>query len=416
MREELLYALWNAQSLQTKVLKSHQNLDLIIYDYGESNALQGPDISGARITLGGVDLYGNVELHIQSSDWIKHGHYNDPRYENVILHVVWKFDNEVYTSSNRCLDTLVLSEYFTLKDLHNLQVRFNEKNKFPCAKYLHNIQESLKICQLQESLHMEWQKQVQEIYAEASNLHFDWDRVFFNRLLSYAVDPQNRMNMSILATCIPLSVIRRFNLKEYLSWIIIESGIWDSSPNATQSRYDTIVHKTYSPIFPKMNVSLLWQHRNLRPSSFPLIRIIQVFHWIHSKRGYFDAILNEIPFDQAIRELDIPNENGSITIPNWNRTMKWKIFQNVLVPIWSARKVYLGEVPQSSILEMFTHGNFESNRITQEMHQLMKCTVQNQRYSYSLMAQYKNFCVEKQCTQCLIGNQLWFESSELTVD
>lgn len=61
---------------------------LIVLDPGEVNDGPGPDILNAHIILDDYELFGSVEMHLQSSDWYKHGHNSDPGYEKVILHVV----------------------------------------------------------------------------------------------------------------------------------------------------------------------------------------------------------------------------------------------------------------------------------------------------------------------------------------
>ena len=53
----------------------------------------GPDFLEAKVKVGNTILVGNVELHIKSGDWLRHGHQHDVAYQNLILHVV--FENDV---------------------------------------------------------------------------------------------------------------------------------------------------------------------------------------------------------------------------------------------------------------------------------------------------------------------------------
>ncbi|MFM9107983.1 MAG: DUF2851 family protein [Chloroflexota bacterium] len=49
----------------------------------------GPDFTGAMLVFGGSDLRtGAVEMHLHERGWHEHGHHRDPRYNEVILHVV----------------------------------------------------------------------------------------------------------------------------------------------------------------------------------------------------------------------------------------------------------------------------------------------------------------------------------------
>jgi hypothetical protein len=52
----------------------------------------GPDFRNACIRIGEITWYGDVEIHVKSSDWVKHKHQTDPKYRNVILHVVAEND------------------------------------------------------------------------------------------------------------------------------------------------------------------------------------------------------------------------------------------------------------------------------------------------------------------------------------
>lgn len=55
---------------------------------GRWNQQGGPDFRQARLTLGGVQVTGDVELHLHAGDWAAHGHATDPAYDGVVLHVV----------------------------------------------------------------------------------------------------------------------------------------------------------------------------------------------------------------------------------------------------------------------------------------------------------------------------------------
>jgi hypothetical protein len=89
-----------------RVLPLAQSLPLVSGDTcllcyaGRSGGPQGPDIRDAVLqfvsekageTAGCVT--GDVEFHIRCSDWYTHQHHTDPRYNNVILHVVLIFDS-----------------------------------------------------------------------------------------------------------------------------------------------------------------------------------------------------------------------------------------------------------------------------------------------------------------------------------
>jgi len=54
---------------------------------GHPAAAGGPDFRDARLRIAGVEIAGDVELHLEPSGWRRHGHGGDSGYAGVVLHV-----------------------------------------------------------------------------------------------------------------------------------------------------------------------------------------------------------------------------------------------------------------------------------------------------------------------------------------
>jgi hypothetical protein len=70
----------------------------------------GPDFRDAMIAIDGVGLQsGSIELHFVTSGWRAHGHHLDPRYDDVVLHVVQTDDGaETRRQDGRLVPVMVL--------------------------------------------------------------------------------------------------------------------------------------------------------------------------------------------------------------------------------------------------------------------------------------------------------------------
>ena len=110
MEEKFLHYIWKNKLFKQFQLFTTTGEKLEIIQPGEYNRFaSGPDFFNALIKLNGSLWAGNLEIHVQSSEWNQHGHQNDPAYENVILHVVYENDQEIKNSSNKLIPTLELN-------------------------------------------------------------------------------------------------------------------------------------------------------------------------------------------------------------------------------------------------------------------------------------------------------------------
>src|SRR3712207_9381922 len=79
-----------------------------IIDPGLHNTDAGPDFFNAKVKIADTLWVGNVEIHDRASDWYRHGHDRDSRYNNVILHVCGTIDAEISDEKGRLLPQMRL--------------------------------------------------------------------------------------------------------------------------------------------------------------------------------------------------------------------------------------------------------------------------------------------------------------------
>jgi len=93
LSEAALSELWREQRFPRSALVTRQGVPLRVLHPGRPGRGAGPDFRHALLeTPSGAVLRGDVELHALASSFRAHGHHRDPRYDRVILHVVFEDD------------------------------------------------------------------------------------------------------------------------------------------------------------------------------------------------------------------------------------------------------------------------------------------------------------------------------------
>lgn len=129
MREDGLQWAWHKGLISG--VDTYSNKPILVIHPGAWNRFSpGPDFRNACIRIGSITWFGDVEIHVKSSDWLKHRHQTDPTYQNVILHVVAEND-EPLTINKELIPTLVVGThvisyltYWNQKDEHQLPCGF----------------------------------------------------------------------------------------------------------------------------------------------------------------------------------------------------------------------------------------------------------------------------------------------------
>ena len=276
IREDFIQYLWGAHLIPTAPLKLSTGEVLDILSYGEANPYGGPDFFNARLRIGSLQWAGNVEVHTASSLWYAHHHEQDPTYGNVILHVVWEHDVEVFDFQQNIIPTLelktIISSDLVEKYTHLQQ---SQASFISCEKEIPFIHNKV-IANWLDKLYTERLKEkAQPIFELLQQTQQDWEAVFFLRLLSSFGGNINGEAFWEAGKQLPFSVIPYYR--------------------SLQQEYQYLMHKyTLPPALFKV------QFAKLRPPNFPTIRLAQIAALYHEELSLFDRCMSLDSYEQAL--------------------------------------------------------------------------------------------------------------------
>src|ERR1700758_4558762 len=139
MTENLLHFIWKFKLLKPKNLFSIGEMPITIINCGEHNIHAGPDFTNARVKVGDTEWAGNVEIHKRSTDWFVHNHHLDKAYDNVILHVVYEYNGEVFNSKNQPMPCFELKDFIGEDVLKHYERIYHNKRSVPCGNQFMDV-------------------------------------------------------------------------------------------------------------------------------------------------------------------------------------------------------------------------------------------------------------------------------------
>ena len=209
MKEDFLHYLWKFKKFDTLNLKTFNGEEITIINVGQYLELAGPDFFNAQITIGNQKWAGNVEIHLKSSDWYVHHHERDEAYENVILHVVWEHDAEIFRKNNTEIPVLELKKYVDKSTVENYQSLMAPKSWIFCEKQIKHVDEFV-FKNWQERLFFErLERKSKPIFDLLEQTNQDWEAVLFCLLArNFGLNTNGEIFLKI-AQSIPFSVVRK---------------------------------------------------------------------------------------------------------------------------------------------------------------------------------------------------------------
>lgn len=415
------YSLFCKQAYQTATAES---LEVISVGFHNMNA--GPDFESAKIKIGSTLWIGNVEIHLKSSDWIRHQHQFDPAYENVILHVVYSHDQNIYRSDGTEIPVFEVKGLIPSHIADNYSELMAQMAWIPCERFISNI----------DSIHLknwlsrilverleEKSKQINELLVEYKG---SWEDAFYIMLARNFGFKTNALPFEMMARTLARQLIAKYKDKP----LQVEALVFGSAgflnemfsevyPNAIMQEYRFLKKKHGLKAIDKY----LWKYMRLRPRNFPTLRLAQFSALILKSNHLFSKIKAENDIKNIFRFFkDIPinkywdnHYRFGKECPNSSSSLGDEAINNIIINTVVAFSFAYGlehddkdQLNKSiSLLEKI---EAENNSFIKRFVEL-NCIPENAAQSQALIQLKKSYCDKKKCLSCGIGIKILLDNN-----
>ena len=395
MREELLHFIWRFRYFNQQSLFTESGEAVQVLSPGEYHADQGPDFKNARIRLGDRVCEGSVEIHVQTSDWVRHAHDGDPHYAGTILHVVWSNDCANGASPGN-IPILVLQERVPKFLLSRYQQWMKCQGFVPCERQLPEVDRSVWGNWLSQLAVQRLQRRAALVRCDLEANRGHWEATTWIWMARSMGLPVNGEVFETIARSLPVELLTRHRWQrlQLEALLLGQAGLLDGPfPEerlmALQREYRFLQTKYgLQPV--SMPVSFL----RMRPANFPTIRLIQLAGLLTTGLGWFSRIREAVSPDEVWTGEE---QFGAAT--------KDKLIINAFIPLLFAYGSLRQEpVYQEKALRWLRAMRAEKNNILSRW-QGVGVVASHAGESQALLELKKEYCKERRCLECAIGNR-----------
>ncbi|CAM4183164.1 DUF2851 domain-containing protein [Zobellia roscoffensis] len=422
MREDLLHFIWKYKKLQLTNLVTTLGERLLLLDFGTHNHLAGPDFFNAKIDIDGQVWAGNVEIHLKSSDWYAHYHEEDDNYNNVILHVVWEDDVEVFRKDNSAIPTLELRKYIPLQLLQSYQKLFDKKDvRFVnCEKDLKEVDDFL-VKNWLERLYFERLEVKAEFVLELlEKTNNNWEQVLFTLLLKTFGLKINGASFLSLGAALEFSVFRKQQENVFQTESLLFGMTHLLEDDEVLDEYYIQLKKEYEYQKKKYDLKdegvLKPQFFKLRPPNFPTIRLSQLANLYGSHFSLFQKVVSATSLEEMYTLFEVsasPYWNDHYTFGKESKksikrlTPKFidLLIVNAILPLQFCYAKYQGKDVNESIINIISNIKKEENTVVGNF-KTHGLSAGNAQESQALLQLYNSYCTQNKCLQCAVGTNL----------
>jgi hypothetical protein len=419
MQEDLLQYIWRFQYFNSSEQITSAGETIQVLHPGSHNTNQGPDFTGAKIKINKTIWAGNVELHINSSDWNLHNHSSDSNFNNIILHVVWNHDTSIKDINGNDLPTFELKNRVSKLLLEKYRELMETPRFIPCEDQVRQVNE-LSLANWKQRLVAE--RLIAKSGKILSTLHetnFHWEETFWWLIAANFGLKVNSDFFQRIAKTLPVSILAKHknNALQIEALLFGQAGLLnvqfhEKYPLMLQKEF-RFYQKKYQLKSPDGELFFL----RMRPANFPTIRLAQLSMLIHESEHLFSKIKDATSLKEVNRMLDVKandywhyhyifDQESAYREKTLGTQMINNIIINTIVPVLFAYGIHHNEqVYKDKAIKWLDELSAEKNIITKGFENLAFSN--KSAFDSQALIQLKNeYCNKKLCLNCVIGNVL----------
>jgi hypothetical protein len=416
MNEDFLHFIWKYGHFERTGMIADTGEEIQVIALGEHNTDAGPDFINARIKIGRTIWAGNVEIHLHSSDWNDHGHTADKAYDNVILHVVCRYDQSVKRSTGEVIPCVELR--FNPALFENYRVLLHNQGGLPCRYKINKVDRFLFNLWLHSLVVERLQQKTEFITRLLDQLKNNWEEAFFIRLARTFGFGLNGEPFERLARSIPfLQLVRhRDDILKLEALLMGQAGFLDEAH--LYADYYSNLRREYIHLKNKYGLRPIekyhWKFLRLRPVNFPTIRIAQFAALLSKVGGLFSQVMATSEFNDlrtCFKVQASPYWDTHYTFetpsPLVSKTLGTDAFNliiiNTVVPfLFLYGRMNDREDLKERALNWLNCLPPEKNRITRRWEQY-GIELPSAFYTQGIMQLVETYCSHKRCLACSVG-------------
>lgn len=446
--EASVQKLWHEQRFFDTNMASIDSRTIRVLKPGIWNHNEGPDFMHAEVEINGKLHVGDVEIHVQSSEWYAHKHHLNSRYNRVILHAVFfndDFNLRTRLQNNKRVPTLELLKWIAVDtgDLHDdtqdattadglCRVTGKQLN----IEVLKGVFESLgreRFLEKTESMRL-------------LRTRLDFEQLLYEGIMEALGYERNSKALRELAQHVPFSDLDQKSELEIQAILFGVAGLLPSQrekplpPEVTDDPSVTALEalwrgSKYAELPPRMTEAR-WSFTG-RPVNYPTRRIAAISQLIHRSQGslmmYFLPICEKAVAADTLRSLQTIGKElrGLLTlepIGYWEthynfgtdgacnaaligRIRAVDIITNKILPVayvWAVEAE--SKKLQEAVLRLYSVTPKSSgNKIIKEINKQIFTETQQMRdiepkakIEQGIIRLYKNYCADRLCDLCPI--------------